>query len=71
MRFAPKSYMYEIHQSGGFGLLFSEQMYPWGHSGLLTEVRQHLGLKVSSPKDVKDGDMQRLLKWHLKRVGRS
>lgn len=66
MRFAPKSYMYEIQQSGGFGLLFEEQLYPWGHNLLLTEVRKHLGLKVQCPKDVKEGDMQRLVKWHLK-----
>lgn len=64
MRFAPKSYMYEIYQSGGFGLLFAEQLYPWGHAALLKEVRDKFGLKISSPKDVKDGDMQRLLKWH-------
>lgn len=68
MRFAPKSYMHEINQSGGFALLFDEQMYPWGHSALLTEVRETLGLKVNSPKGVKDGDMQRLLKWHSRRT---
>jgi hypothetical protein len=39
MRFAPKSYMYEIYSNGGFGLLFEEQIYPWGHSSLLNEVR--------------------------------
>ncbi|HZQ75408.1 MAG TPA: hypothetical protein VFB08_21040 [Burkholderiales bacterium] len=65
MRFAPKSYMFEIFKSGGFGLLFEEQMYPLGHTELLKQVRETFGLKVSSPKDVKDGDMQRLLKWHL------
>jgi len=68
MRFAPKSYMYEIYQSGGFGLLFNEQMYPWGHNSLLMEVRERLGLRVSSPRDVKEGDMQRLLKWHTKQL---
>ena len=68
MRFAPKSYMYEIYKQGGFGLLFEEQMYPWGHTALLHEVREVFGLKVSAPKDVKDGDMQRLLKWHTKQA---
>lgn len=71
MRFAPKSYMHEIIKAGGFGLLFEDQIYPWGHSALLSEVRDQLGLKVSSPRDIKDGDMQRLLKWHLKRLGRT
>ena len=68
MRFAPKSYMHEIQQSGGFGLLFEEQIYPWGHNTLLTEVRDRLGLKVQCPRDVKEGDMQRLVKWHLKHL---
>ena len=68
MRFAPKSYMHEIQQTGGFGLLFEEQIYPWGHNALLSEVREQLGLKVQSPRNVKEGDMQRLLKWHTKRL---
>ncbi len=67
MRFAPKSYMYEIYKSGGFGLLFEEQIYPWGHTALLNEVRDYLHLKVQCPKDVKEGDMQRFLNWHLQR----
>ena len=32
------------------------------------EVRERFGLKVNSPRDVKEGDMQRLLKWHTKRL---
>jgi hypothetical protein len=56
--------MHEINQRGGFGLLFEHQMYPLGHAPLLAEVQQTLGLKVASPRDVRDGDMQRLLKWH-------
>ncbi|MGH8647446.1 MAG: hypothetical protein ACREX4_24500, partial [Gammaproteobacteria bacterium] len=67
MRFAPKSYIHEVNQSGGFVLLFEEQMYPMGHTPLLREVRNKLGLKVNSPRDVKEGDMQRLLTWHEKR----
>lgn len=69
MRYAPKSYMYRIAAKfRGFGLLYEEQIYPFGHSALLTEVREKLGLKVQSPRDIKDGDMQRLVKWHNKRV---
>jgi len=44
---APKSYMFDIAvKNKGFGLLFEEQIYPWGHSSLLAEVRNQLGLKV-------------------------
>ena len=70
MRFAPKSYMYEIYTNGGFGLLFEEQIYPWGHSALLSEVRKRLLLKVQCPRDVKEGDMQRFLNWHTKHIPR-
>jgi len=71
MRFAPKSYMFEIYQSGGFGLLFEEQIYPLGHASLLNDAKQHLGLKVQCPRDVKEGDMQRLLNWHRKGIKRA
>jgi len=66
MRFAPKSYIHQVNQARGFVLLFEEQMYPLGHSALLTEVRTKLNLKVNSLRDVKEGDIQRLLNWHNK-----
>jgi hypothetical protein len=62
--------MYEIYQSGGFGLLFEEQIYPWGQNALLTEVQDRLGLKVHCPRDVKEGDMQLFIKWHIERLKR-
>lgn len=68
MRFAPKSYMFEIYQSGGFGLLFEEQIYPWGHGALLKQAKEQLLLKVQCPRDVKEGDIQRLLNWHINRL---
>lgn len=64
MRSAPKSYIYEVINRGGIVLLFDEQLYPWGHSTLLSEVKSVLGLKVQSPRDIKEGDMVRLLKAH-------
>lgn len=67
VRFAPKSYIHEIIQRGGFALLFEEQLYPMGHSALLSEVKTTLGLKVSSPKEVPDGHISRLLRWHDRR----
>jgi hypothetical protein len=39
MRFAPKSYIFETYQNGGFTLLFEEQLYPLGHTTLLNEVK--------------------------------
>jgi hypothetical protein len=68
MRFAPKSYIHQIYRNHGFTLLFEQQMYPWGHNALLREVRSELGLKVHAPNDVPDGDIQRLLNWHSRRI---
>ena len=68
MRFAPKSYVHQINQQGGFALLFEHQIYPLGHVTLLADVQATLGLKVASPRDVRDGDMQRLLKWHERKT---
>jgi hypothetical protein len=71
MRFAPKSYTYTVYRNGGFALLFEEQMYPMGHNALVREVRERLGLKVHSPNEVREGDMQRLLNWHEARLRRT
>lgn len=64
MRFAPKSYIHEINKQGGFVLLFENQIYPMGHTPLLTEVRNRLGLKIHCPNEIMEGDMLRLLNWH-------
>lgn len=70
MRFAPKNYMHAINQAKGFGLLFDEQIYPFGYDRLLSEVRETLGLKVQCPRDIPAGHMQRLLNWHERLVKR-
>ena len=42
MRFAPKAYNYQIIRSGGFSLLYKEQLYPFGSEILADEVRREL-----------------------------
>jgi hypothetical protein len=68
LRFAPKTYIHEVSRRGGFVLLFEHQIYPMGHGPLMLEVAQKLGIKVHSPRDIKEGDMQRLMKWHHKKL---
>ena len=70
MRFAPKSYIELVRRAGGFTLLFEDQIYPFGFARLMRKVREHLGLKVQCPRDFKDGDIQRLAKWHEKLLPR-
>jgi hypothetical protein len=71
MRFAPKSYIEEVRLAGGFTLLFEEQIYPFGFVKLMRTVREQLGLKVQCPRDFKEGDVQRLLNWHEKKLRRT
>ena len=69
-RFAPKSYIHEVHQLGGFVLLFKDQMYPFGFADLARRVRTELHLPVACPTAVPDGHMQRFLKWHRAKLNR-
>ena len=68
LRFAPKTYNFSIIRKGGFSLLFEQQIYPMGFVPLMKEVREKLGLKVDSPRSIKDGDMQRLVNWHKSKM---
>ncbi len=68
MKFAPKSYINEVYRNGGFVLLFEEQIYPMGHSALVAEVREKLGLKIHSPNEIQDGHMHRFLRWHQSKL---
>lgn len=70
MRFAPKSYIEEVRKAGGFTLLFEDQIYPFGFTKLMKEVRDNLGLKVQCPRDFKAGDIQRFSNWHDKKLPR-
>jgi hypothetical protein len=68
MRFAPKVYTYELYRAGGFGLLFKDQLYPFGNETLADRVRAELGLPVHCPPMVPDGHVQRFATWHQKQV---
>jgi len=64
MRFAPKAYMNDLWRAGGFGLLFKDQLYPFGNETLAAQVRAELRLPVHCPPTVPDGHVQRFVKWH-------
>ncbi len=68
MRFAPKSYIFEIYKAGGFSLIFERQSYPYGNRSLAKQVQDLLRMPVDCPKAVEDGHIQRFLKWHLMKV---
>src|SRR5205085_2571213 len=64
MRFAPKVYTYELYRAGGFGLLFKDQLYPFGNETLAARVAERLRLPVHCPPGVPDGHIQRFARWH-------
>jgi hypothetical protein len=66
MRFAPKTYNYEIIQRGGFALLYEAQIFPFGYDELVNEIKTVLKLPVACPRAIPDGIIQRFLKWHQK-----
>lgn len=70
VRFAPKSYVHEIQQRGGFTLIFKYQLYPHGFEDMAREVRSELGLPVDCPAAIAEGTCQRFLRWHKKRPAR-
>lgn len=70
MRMAPKSYMHQIHQQGGFGLLFGKQLYPYGASELAKRVVDDLTLPVECVREVAEGHLLRFKNWHQKLLAR-
>lgn len=67
VRMAPKSYVNQVRDAGGFTLIFQYQLYPFGQKAFADEVKAKLGLPTDSPDRIMDGTVQRLLKWHLKK----
>jgi hypothetical protein len=64
VRMMPKSWMFELIEAGGFGLILKYQLYPWTHKELGRHVARELGLPIDSPRAIQDGTMTRFLKWH-------
>jgi hypothetical protein len=71
IRYAPKSYNYEVFKEGGFTLIFKYQLYPHGQKGFADEVKGRLGLPVDAPVRIYDGTVQRFLNWHTRSVQRA
>ena len=68
MRYAPKNYIWEIIQAGGYCLIFQDQLYPHGYMELVKKVKKELGLPVECPKSIEQGLLKRLDDWHLKHI---
>ena len=49
-RMLPKSWMNELIDRGGYGMILKYQLYPWGHADLAKRVAKELRLPVDSPR---------------------
>lgn len=67
-RMLPKTWMNQLINAGGFGLVLKYQLYPLSHKDLARRVASELGLPVDSPRALRDGTMQRFVAWHEKKL---
>jgi hypothetical protein len=70
MRWAPKTYVREVVEAGGYGMLFKAQVYPFGYVELVRDIKAVLGLPADSPRAIPEGIITRFMNWHAGRVGR-
>ena len=68
-RYAPKNYMFELSQKGGYGMIFKAHIFPLGCERLSDEIEERLGLECRVPRRIPDGILERFMRWHRKRVG--
>jgi hypothetical protein len=67
-RMLPRTWMAELIEAGGYGMVMKYQLYPWTHKDLARRVASELGLPVDAPRALHEGTMHRFLEWH-KKVG--
>lgn len=65
-RMLPKSWMSELIDSGGYGMIMKYQLYPWTHKELAKRVADELTLPVDAPRALYEVTMNRFLEWHKK-----
>lgn len=68
VRMMPKTWIKELIDSGGYGMILKYQLYPWTHRDLAARIAQELGLPVDAPRALADGTMERFLRWHKNNV---
>lgn len=66
VRMMPKSWIYEVSNAGGFGLIFKRQLYPFSHKELSEHIARELGLPLDAPRAIEEGTMARFLHFHQK-----
>jgi hypothetical protein len=68
MRWAPKSYINEVYNKGGFSLLYEMKIFDISQKRLVEDIRRLLKVAVDCPKAIGEGTINRFVKWHEKYV---
>lgn len=71
MRYAPKSYIKEVYENGGFSLLYEMKIFDISQKRLVEDIRRLLELPVDCPKAIGEGTINRFVKWHDNYVKKS
>jgi len=67
MRYAPKTFIYEIQRAGGYAMIFEAQIYELGQRVLVEKMRKTFGKnKADSPRAIPAGIIDRFERWHNK-----
>ena len=66
MRSAPKSYINEISNEGGFALILKYQFYELSQINLVKKIKEILELPVDCPRAIEEGTIKRFENWHKK-----
>lgn len=64
VRMAPRTWVKEVGDAGGFVLILKHQLYPWSHRDLARRVAAELGLPVDAPRALEAGTVKRFTNWH-------
>ena len=67
-RMLPRTWMNELINAGGYGMIMKYQLYPWTHKNLAKRVASELGLPVDAPRALAEGTMNRFLSWHRRQL---
>lgn len=68
VRMMPKSWIYELNEIGGFGLILKYQLYHWTHRELAKRIATELGLPIDAPRRLHNQTMARFLDWHERQM---
>lgn len=66
VRMLPRTWLHELIEAGGYGMILKYQLYPWAQRDLARQVAQELGLPVDAPRALAEGTMTRFLRWHAR-----